>query len=320
MTDTSTTVSRIFTDHCTGALLRAAEDGVWPQALWDRCIDAGLHLALIDTGDENLGLPVTEAFGIARLAGHHAAPIPLVETMLANWLLARAGMSARAQPTVIADAPFKRVPWGRRAAIVAVSDAGMSIVERPELVREGRSLAKEPRDALALEKSDAMALPDGLDRMKLRGAGAALRAAQMAGAMGCIAAMTIRYAQDRVQFGKPLAKFQAIQHSAAILASQTAAAGCAADIAADAFADGIDVARIAVAKTYCGDAAGVVTDLAHQIHGAIGFSRDYGLHHLTKRLWSWREEYGNDTEWAGHLGRLAGRNGADGLWAEITAL
>lgn len=320
MTDTLSTVSRIFTDHCTGDALRRAEDGAWPSALWERCIDAGLHLALVDRGDENLELPVSEAFAIARLAGHHAAPIPLVETMLANWLLARAGMAARTTPTVIATAPFKRVPWGRRAAVVVVAEATLALVDRPTVVREGLSLAKEPRDTLAVAAGKNMPLPRGLDGLKLHAAGAALRVAQMAGAMDCIAAMTIRYATERVQFGKPLAKFQAIQHSAAVLASQAAATGCAADMAADAFADGIDVARIAAAKTFCGDAVGIATDLAHQVHGAIGFSREYALHHRTQRLWSWREEYGNDTHWAVMLGNRMAHAGADNLWAEITAL
>jgi acyl-CoA dehydrogenase len=320
MTDTLTTVSRILTDHCTGDALRQAEDGVWPEALWERCIEAGLHLALIDTGEESLGLPVSEAFGIARLAGHHAAPIPLVETMLANWLLARAGKAARPRPTVIASPPFKRVPCGRHAAVIAVTGTTLLLVERPTLLREGQSMAREPRDDLAMAPGQSEPLPQGLDALKLRAAAAALRAAQMAGAMECIAAMTVRYATERVQFGKPLAKFQAIQHSAATLASQAAAAGCAADIAAEAFADGIDVARIAAAKTFCGDAAGIATDLAHQIHGAIGFSREYALHHRTKRLWSWRDEAGNDTEWAAHLGHTMARAGADSLWAEITAL
>ncbi len=320
MTDTLTTVSRIFADHCSGDALRRAEDGVWPQALWDRCIEAGLHLALIDTGADSLGLPVVEAFGIARLAGHHAAPIPLVETMLANWLLGRAGLSAREAPTVIASAPFKRVPWGSRATIVAVTTTSLFIAERAPVLRHGLSMAKEPRDDLEILSANGVPLPHGIDAFKLRAASAALRSAQMAGAMNAIAGMTIKYATERVQFGKPLSKFQAIQHSAATLAAQAAAAGCAADMAAEGFADNIDVARIAAAKTFCGDAAGIATGLAHQIHGAIGFSREYALHHRTRRLWSWREEYGGDTEWAAYLGGKLAHAGANQLWAEITAL
>jgi acyl-CoA dehydrogenase len=325
MTDTLTTASRIFADHCTGAALRAAEDGVWPDLLWQRCVEAGLHLALIDVGDESLGVPVAEAFGIARLAGHHAAPIPLVESMLGNWLLGRLGLPARDKPIVVADATADRVPWGRSAAVFVPNATAptLSLIEGGRAVaRAGLNLAKEPRDRLRLVPSEVheFRMPNGLDALRLRAASAALRTAQMAGAMDSIAAMAIRYATERVQFGKPLAKFQAIQHSAAILASQAAAAGCAADIAADAFANGIDVAGIASAKAFCGEAAGIATDLAHQIHGAIGFSRDYGLHHRTKRLWSWRDENGNDTEWAAYLGHQVAQAGADNLWAEITAL
>ena len=132
--------------------------------------------------------------------------------------------------------------------------------------------------------------------------------------------MTVAYTTQRIQFGKPIAKFQAVQQSAAVLAEQTAAAGAAADMAAEAFADGIDINAIAAAKTFAGDAAGIGAGLAHQLHGAIGFSREYALNHRTRRLWSWRDEYGNDTDWAALLGSHLARAGAASLWTEISAL
>lgn len=320
MSDTLRMVSRLFSDHTSGEALLRAEAGEWPAALWDAVIDAGLHLALVDRGDDSLELPVADAFGIVRLAGHCGLPIPLPETMLANWLLARLGKPLRNAPAVIARAPFKRVPWGRRAVIVAVDGDQWGLAERPRVVRHGASIAGEPRDDLACELINRADLPEGIDADRLYAASAALRCAQMAGALESLAALTVGYATQRVQFGKPLSKFQAIQHSAAVLATQAAAAGCAADLAAEAFADGIQMDRIAAAKTYCGGAVAIATGLAHQIHGAMGFSREHSLHHRTRRLWSWREEYGSDTQWAERLGASLARAGADSLWAEITAL
>jgi acyl-CoA dehydrogenase len=48
----------------------------------------------------------------------------------------------------------------------------------------------------------------------------------------------------------------------------------------------------------------VVARLAHQIHGAIGVTEEHRLRQVTLRLWSWREEYGNEAFWEARLGAL----------------
>jgi acyl-CoA dehydrogenase len=117
-----------------------------------------------------------------------------------------------------------------------------------------------------------------------------------------------------VQFGRPIAKFQAVQHNLAMLAGEVAAASAAADIAAEACADGIALAPVAIAKVRGGEAAGTGAAIAHQVHGAMGFTYEHSLHHATRRLWAWREEFGNEAQWAARLGRLVATRGADELW------
>jgi acyl-CoA dehydrogenase len=53
--------------------------------------------------------------------------------------------------------------------------------------------------------------------------------------------------------------------------------------------------------------------------GAIGFTREHALHHLTQRLWAWQADFGNDRHWSTHLGQLVARHGAANLWPGITA-
>jgi alkylation response protein AidB-like acyl-CoA dehydrogenase len=91
-------------------------------------------------------------------------------------------------------------------------------------------------------------------------------------------------------------------------------------MAADAFADGVRLAPIAAAKTFAGEAAGAGAAIAHQMHGAIGFSREYALQLRTRRLWSWRDEHGNEAEWSAWLGTMLCTRGADALWAAITEI
>jgi len=76
--------------------------------------------------------------------------------------------------------------------------------------------------------------------------------------------------------------------------------------------------EVAVAKVRVGEAAGNGAAIAHQVHGAMGFTYEHSLHHSTRRLWAWREEFGNETLWAGRLGRLIAEHGAGELWPFIT--
>ncbi len=153
--------------------------------------------------------------------------------------------------------------------------------------------------------------------------GAFIRVAQTAGALDAALAMSIGHVNTRQQFGKPLARFQAVQQSLAIFATEAAAvnvAGAAAAAALDRAAGDADVAlfEIAAAKLRANRAIGIATPIAHQVHGAIGFTRDYDLHKLTGPLNAWRSDHGNDAYWAGVLGGMAAKLGGAGLWAEIT--
>jgi alkylation response protein AidB-like acyl-CoA dehydrogenase len=159
-----------------------------------------------------------------------------------------------------------------------------------------------------------------MDALALRAAGAAMRSLMISGALDRITGMTVRYAQDRVQFGRPIGRFQAVQHNLAILAGQNAAAMAAGDMAAEAMADGMRIPAIAAAKVRASEAAGFGAGIAHQVHGALGFSYEHSLHFLTKRLWAWRDEHGGEAEWGALLGRHMAASGADQLWATLTAI
>jgi alkylation response protein AidB-like acyl-CoA dehydrogenase len=76
---------------------------------------------------------------------------------------------------------------------------------------------------------------------------------------------------------------------------------------------------VAVAKSRAGDASGIVAEIAHQVHGAMGFTYEHQLHHLTRRLWAWRDEYGAEPVWQRRLGREVIAAGGDRVWDFITA-
>jgi acyl-CoA dehydrogenase len=344
---------RLFVMHATAEMRRGAEAGRFPRALWDAVVEAGFTAALLPEGRGGFGATPVEALGLVRVAAGHAAPIPLAETMLAGFLLAGAGLPM--PPGIISLAPVRRgealaltrtgegwrlsgrasrVPWGRDAAAIAAIVDGpegpmlASIPSASFTAEAGHNLAREPRDTLIIDGPVA-ASPSPWPTAALRTAGAALRTNQIAGALHRLLALCVGYAQTRVQFGRPIGKFQAIQQNLAVLAGEVAAATAAADmaanalaakaLAAEALATGIDPLLIGAAKARASEAAGRAAAIAHQTHGAIGFTQEYELHELTRRLWSWRDEFGNEAEWNELVGRAALGAGADGLWPMIAA-
>ncbi len=337
------TAARIFQAHCDTAVLRAFDQGTWPAALWDAVAAAGLHRALVPEHAGGFGADVTDTLSLLRVAGAYAVPLPLAETMLAGWMLASARLPIPDGPLTIGpvrtheavtltaesggwhvSGTLTRIPWVRNAAAVAILAMHQGqpwivlLGDDAWTVEPGENMAREPRDTVEIDGIALAAARTGIDAASLRAIGAAMRTQQIAGALTRVTEMTTQYAQDRVQFGRPIGKFQAVQQNLAILAGQAAAAVAAADLAAEAVADGVRLLPIAAGKARAGEAAGIGAGIAHQVHGAIGFTFEHSLHFLTRRLWSWRDEFGKDAEWNRLLGRSMAKAGADRLWAEIT--
>lgn len=145
-----------------------------------------------------------------------------------------------------------------------------------------------------------------------------LRVCQTAGALDGALALAIEYCGQRVQFGRPLSKFQAVQQSIALLACEAAAVNCAAQGAAAALDRGDGGFEIAAAKLRTNTAIKTGCALAHQVHGAIGFTQEYPLNELTRRMMGWRSEGGNDAYWSLRIGSQAIAWGGAGLWDELT--
>jgi acyl-CoA dehydrogenase len=336
------TATRIFRDLCEPNTVNAAEKGEWPKALWDALEGSGLTLAWVPDELGGAGAALADGFAVLRVAGHFAAPVPLAETLMAGWLLARAGIAAPGGPLTIApvhadghivlmadgglSGRARRVPFARNAGYIAVlahrgNEPVVALVAATGLpISQSASLAGEPRDDVSLDGVVPEAMrPAAVDADTLVGFGAAVRLQQIAGALEKILEQSVQYALDRSQFGRPIAKFQAVQHNLATLAGEVAAASAAADAAAEACAfPDIAIGEIAIAKVRGGEAAGTGAAIAHQVHGAMGFTYEHSLHHATRRLWGWREEFGNEAVWAARLGRMVAARGADQLWPFIT--
>jgi alkylation response protein AidB-like acyl-CoA dehydrogenase len=343
------TGTRVCADLCSPERVNAAEDGTWPADLWEAMESTGLSLAWVPESSGGPGASLADGFAVARASARSAAPVPVAETLCAGWLLARAGLRAPAGPMTVApvrtgesvrcDADgvlpgnASGVPFAARAehlVVIAVDGdtSTVAVVPAADCARApGTNLAGEVQgsvgfDGVRCAHKGAMDGADPLDALQRMGA--VIRSQQMAGALEHILELSLDYARERVQFGRPIARFQAIQHSLASLAGEVAAAGAAADAAASAvIRHGIDDPRtlfaVAAAKIRAGEAAGAGAAIAHQVHGAMGFTREYSLHQCTRRLWAWRDDFGAETVWAMRLGSIAVRTGAGALWPTLTS-
>jgi len=349
-------VTRILTDHVTKDVLESAEQGQWPAALWQALEESGLTLPLVPEAQGGAGGSWGDAHVLLTAAGRFGAPVPLAETMIASWLLAEAGVEVPLGPLAIAPVQRNdilrleragsgwrlggragRVPWGGGAGhLVVISAPDGRAGGDPAmiaLVAAGQAqvttdvnLALEPRDTLVFDGAPVLAAAPAPARLPgdvLWLYGALARSAQMAGGLEYLLAQTVQYAGERRQFGKPIGSFQAIQWQLAILGEQTAASAVAAAqafrAAEQAGAAGEAAFEIAVAKSRVGEAAGIGAGIAHQVHGAIGFTYEHSLHFITRRLWSWRAEFGGESHWAERLGREVAARGADRLWPHLTS-
>jgi acyl-CoA dehydrogenase len=189
-------------------------------------------------------------------------------------------------------------------------------------VRPGRNLAGEERDEAVVDgvaPSAFAPLPSTYRHELTAALAAAARAVQMAAAAAQALALVRRHVGERIQFGRPLSHLQAVQHQVAMLASSSAAMQVASDAAVLALRDGSPSAPVltAAAKIETSTLARTVASIAHQLHGALGLTREHHLASCTLRLWSWREEYGNELVWQEQLAGIIDAAGGD-VWGVLT--
>jgi len=343
------TAARIFADLADPQTINRARDGRWKEPLWRALSEAGLTLAWVPEKQGGTGASLADGFAILGIAGRYALPVPLAETLVAGWLLARARLEAPAGTMTVAPVrPRDRIvlnndgslsghangiPFAsdcEHIAVAATDDksAAIALVKTSDCrVSKGQNLAGDAANTVIFERVKAVRsarAPDGFDPSALLLMGAAVRSVQTAGALETILSLSVEYAKERVAFERPIGKFQAVQQNLARLAGETAAALAAAGSAADTIAqaaafDDTALLEAAAAKIRTGEAAAEGAAIAHQVLGAIGFTKEHVLHRFTLRMLSWRDDFGHESYWAAALGNMMAQRGADNFWPMLAS-
>jgi acyl-CoA dehydrogenase len=321
----------------------------WDAGLWADLTAAGLTGVGLPEEAGGSGGELADAVAVVATLARGAGAVPVAEQLLVAGpavVAADLTLPPPEQPLSIAvdgavtaaasddgDGPGRwtltgtatDVPWtgvAQHLLVLAGSAVGpvLALVDvAGREVTRAANLAGEPRGSLVFSGVPATgALLTEPQAQELRARYALARAVQLAAALDQVLTWTVQYAGERHQFGRPLGKFQAVQMELAEMAGEVTAVTALVDAAVQAVDRGESVVpAAAAAKVRAGAAVEVVARLAHQVHGAIGFTQEHKLHHLTRRCWSWRDEAGTELAWSRVLG--AGLlTDPDGLWPALT--
>src|SRR6266478_2153040 len=320
------TAEKIFSDLADAQTINNDKKGSWKVPLWQALTDAGLPLSWVPEDCGGSGASMAEGFSVLSAAGRFAIAVPLAETMLAGWLLSQAKIpSPNGAMTVAPASPKDRialnpdgtlsgrarcVPFARQAEHIAVLASGagglsIALVDAAGCrIEAGLNLAGDDSDTVTFTSVAPTAIkqaPKGFDQTSLMLMGGVARSLQIAGALESMLEVSVRYSNERVAFEKKISKFQAVQHNLARLAGESAAALAAATSAADTLAnssafdsDAVFLEAVA-AKIRCSEAAEKGGAIAHQVHGAIGFTIEHILHRYSLRALAWRDEFGSES-------------------------
>jgi acyl-CoA dehydrogenase len=302
---------------------------------WHRLDELGLVRLTGAEQSGGSGAGWNEAAELLAAAVRHGVRMPLAENdLLACWLLEAAGIpvDGATRTVCLLDRRGRAaaVPWASRAERIVlvwqrtgeflVADADRRTID----ITPGSNMIDEPRDTVVADLGSLPGVPVAAELVaQLQLKSALVRSIQTCAALDKALELSIDHATSRVQFGRPLSKFQAVQHLISDIAAEAALARSATDAALSAaivsgwLAPQLEF-LVAVARSCAGHAASVVVRNAHQVHGAIGTTSEHRLHQFTRAALAWRSEYGSVRYWDDRVTDMALQAGAGRLWSLIS--
>jgi alkylation response protein AidB-like acyl-CoA dehydrogenase len=323
--------TELLANHASAARVRTVVDagGGWDRGLWAEMCAQGWPAIAVAEDLGGVGLGWVEASLLLEAVGAHLAPAPVLGQLVAIDALVRGGQTTHLPDLMageaIAVAAFRGVEATRRDGtwrlsgrtepvpfapsadlVVVPADDRVFLVEladrpvpQPAMDRT-REVARVELDAVpAVELGGPEAVAGLVDH------GAVAYSAELLGAAARCLEMTVDYARERVQFGRPIGSFQAVKHRCADMLVDVEGMRSATWWAAWCLAAGDEEASVAAstAKAWCSEAADRVLGSTLQVHGGIGFTWECDVHLYLKRVQLDRVAFGDA---AYHRDRLAG--------------
>lgn len=249
---------------------------------------------------------------------------PIVEAATAAFVVGPAGEGSFDTVATSADSGLGLVtfaPSARRAVVIGASDVAVFELAEADIVPV-TDIAGRP--AAHVRLADARCTHPAISPDAVMERLALARSAALIG--GCWGAydMTKQYVIQRHQFGAPLIKISAVSTNLAhmVVGIRTAESALSRALAISCDPGAVDLGRLgAVASTRIAAAqcATAVARTAHQLHGAVGITTEYGLHRYTRALWAQRDADESELRWCGRLGAAALAVDEAAFWEQLTA-
>ncbi|MDG0972195.1 MAG: acyl-CoA dehydrogenase [Porticoccaceae bacterium] len=300
-------MEKLIEDTAARIFMEQTEDA---NKLWAALEESGFTRAWVPESLDGFGLPLEDGFELIRMSAKALTAVPFAETLLANYFLATVDQHLSGAKFTLCTTTdsLDNIPFADSADYLLRLERGTIEVWRFNLVDQVNELSGNSAGQIILEGESpviAAAAPDWLSSNVYEQMGALVRSAQLCGAMEHILSITLQYTSARQQFGRSLAKFQAIQLILTRIAAQTASSCAALQFAVmtPQLSQAPDWIAIACAKAKASAAAGLVVTDAIQAHGAIGYTQEYMLSNYIHRIWRWREDFGGETYWQIKIGQ-----------------
>lgn len=277
--------------------------GAYDVSTWTLIAEAGIDRLLLPEDLGGAGDAMDAALQIAQRFGARGCAIPFIETLVANRWLWEAGVELEPGPKAVAlPITSPAVTWAVDDVLIVCCDGAIVPADQALAGPLRSNLAAEPVRCLTPEWAARCSQAMSESGLALY---ATLKSSAIAGTLHAALEMTLRYVSERTQFGRKIGAFQAVQHMVACMAEEAAAATAAVQMASRRLGARNQLYFAAVAKSRVAEAATAVSALAHQCHGAIGYTREHSLHRLTHRALAWRDEAGGEEYWNERIGRAA---------------
>ena len=266
---------------------------------------------------------------LIKLSAKYGLPLPFSETIIANYILSESNVKPTndfstlccetSNITMVNDkvsGVLRSVPYLNITNFILAKinfnkkDYLIYFENKSGKPTQLKNFLAEPRFDLKIENEDLIYFLDFPSKIDFENLISNIKSIQSVGAMEKILELCINYCSDRKQFGRSLSKFQMIQNHISEIALETAASGASIAIFQNQSKNKelnenfFDLKNTAIAKIRTGLASGKIIASSHQVHGAMGFTKEYELSYFTKNLNSWRNDFGNETYWQNILGEM----------------
>jgi alkylation response protein AidB-like acyl-CoA dehydrogenase len=313
------TFDRLLGETCAPNQIRELEKNAESLGIWSASESSGFLDILVPDAAGGAGLGWQDAWGVLFAVGRHAVPFPVAQTLFGRACLAHCQIETPSTPLALAGVIDHKLDGVLSARLVQGALLASHVLLQDEQTVYLLPVAHaecEPVggtgsfDAHLTWRGEVIAqsIIGTLPRDTVAHGLALGLAVLIAGACDRVLEMTLTYANDRVQFGKPIGRLQAVQQQITEMAERVYGVRMATQLGCQslpAFAWQAQPNSVALAKSQASAAAVRIASVAHAVHGAIGVTQEYDLQLYTRRMYEWNRAGGGAKYWATRLGRAA---------------